>query len=213
MSTLFMSSKGGNCTTVTATAFALIAAQRGQHTVLIDLCGDIPSVVGMTEPASPGVNDWLAESSTADAQALVTSGTPFAEGLVVVHRGARFVEGEPRWDKFVEAISSLPMNIVIDAGIGHVPDALRHAVDAVTMVVKPCYLSLRRAARLPHPTNVFVIDEPGRALTVKDVGHVIGSPVAATIPYNPAIGRAVDAGLLPSRVTTLFGPYFSLSPE
>ena len=208
MSTLFMSSKGGNCTTVTATAFALISALRGQHTVLIDLCGDIPAVIGMTEPASPGVNEWLAESSVADAQALVTSGTPCADGLVVVHRGARFVDGEPRWDKFVEAISSLPMNIIIDAGIGHVPDQLRHAVDNVTMVVKPCYLSLRRAARLPHPTNIFVIDEPGRALTVKDVGHVVGSPVAATIPYDPAIGRAVDAGLLPSRVEQLFSSHF-----
>jgi CO dehydrogenase nickel-insertion accessory protein CooC1 len=211
MSTIFMSPKGGNCTTVTATAYALLMAAQGTNTVLIDLCGDVPAAAGMAEPTTPGVNDWLSESSLSDAQALVTLGTPFDNGLVVVHRGSSFVEGQPRWSDLANAITTLPMNIVIDAGITFLPDELRRAVTHVTMVVKPCYLSLRRASRMQRPTQLFVVCEESRALTIKDVGHVLGMPVTCEIPYTSAISRAVDAGMLPSRAEQLFGPFMTLS--
>ena len=211
MSTIFMSPKGGNCTTVTATAYALLMAARDTHTVLIDLCGDVPAAAGMAEPTTPGINDWLSESSTSDAQALVTLGTPFDNGLVIVHRGSSFVEGQPRWSDLANAITTLPMNIVIDAGTTFLPDELRRAVTHVTMVVKPCYLSLRRASRMQRPTQLFVVCEESRALTIKDVGHVLGMPVTCEIPYTPAISRAVDAGMLPSRAEQLFGPFMTLS--
>ena len=206
-----MSPKGGNCTTVTATAYALLMAARGTHTVLIDLCGDVPAAAGMAEPTTPGINDWLSESSTSDAQALVTLGTPFDNGLVIVHRGSSFVKGQPRWSDLANAITTLPMNIVIDAGITFLPDELRRAVTHVTMVVKPCYLSLRRASRMQRPTQLFVVCEESRALTIKDVGHVLGMPVTCEIPYTPAISRSVDAGMLPSRAEQLFGPFMTLS--
>ena len=206
-----MSPKGGNCTTVTATAYALLMAARGTHTVLIDLCGDVPAAAGMAEPTTPGINDWLSESSTSDAQTLVTLGTPFDNGLVIVHRGSSFVEGQPRWSDLANAISTLPMNIVIDAGTTFLPDELRRAVAHVTMVVKPCYLSLRRASRMQRPTQLFVVCEESRALTIKDVGHVLGMPVTCEIPYTSAISRAVDAGMLPSRAEQLFGPFMTLS--
>ena len=206
-----MSPKGGNCTTVTATAYALLVAARGTHTVLIDLCGDVPAAAGMAEPTTPGINDWLSESSTSDAQTLVTLGTPFDNGLVIVHRGSSFVEGQPRWSDLANAISTLPMNIVIDAGTTFLPDELRRAVTHVTMVVKPCYLSLRRASRMQRPTQLFVVCEESRALTIKDVGHVLGMPVTCEIPYTSAISRAVDAGMLPSRAEQLFGPFMTLS--
>ena len=206
-----MSPKGGNCTTVTATAYALLMAARGTHTVLIDLCGDVPAAAGMAEPTTPGINDWLSESSTSDAQALVTLGTPFDNGLVIVHRGSSFVEGQPRWSDLATAITTLPMNIVIDAGTTFLPDELRRAVTHVTMVVKPCYLSLRRASRMQRPTQLFVVCEESRALTIKDVGHVLGMPVTCEIPYTSAISRAVDAGMLPSRAEQLFGPFMTLS--
>jgi hypothetical protein len=43
---------------------------------------------------------------------------------------------------------------------------------------------------------------------VKDVGNVLGVPVAAEIPYEAAISRAVDAGLLTARAEQLFGAHF-----
>lgn len=202
-----MSPKGGNCTTVTASAVALVAAMRGTNTLLIDLCGDIPAAIGMAEPHGPGINDWLSESNTDSAQQLVMQGAPVIPGLVVVHRGTRFVNGEPRWSDLASAISQLPHDVIIDAGTTFVPDVLTSAVQNVSMVVKPCYLSLRRASRLPRPSNVFVIREENRALTVKDVGNVLGVPIAAEIPYEAAISRAVDAGLLTARAEQLFGNY------
>ena len=209
MSTIFMSPKGGNCTTVTATAYALLLAARGTPTLLIDLCGDIPAAMGMAEPTSPGINDWLREHSTTDAQAIMTMGTKFDNGLIVLHRGSPFVEGQPRWADLARAISSSPINVVIDAGISFIPEELRQAVSHITMVVKPCYLSLRRASRMQRPTELFVVCEEGRALTIKDVGHVLGMPVTCEVPYTPAISRAVDAGMLPSRAEQLFGPYMT----
>ena len=208
MSTLFMSPKGGNCTTVTAAAFALLSASRGVNTVLFDLCGDIPASLGMIEPSSPGINDWLSEHNEGDAETLVKSGTPLMNGLVVVHRGSKFVEGQPRWQALATTIESLPHTVVIDAGITFVPQEVREAVQTVTMVTRPCYLSLRRATHLPKPHNVVVIREESRALTVNDVSHVLGVPILAEIPYNPSISRSVDAGLLPSRVEQLFGTVF-----
>ena len=208
MSTLFMSPKGGNCTTVTASAFALVSAMRGTNTLLIDLCGDVPAAIGMAEPHGPGINDWLNEDNVGDPQQMVMLGTPVIPGLVVLHRGARFVTGEPRWEVLATAISSLPHDVIIDAGTTYVPEVLTQAMKNVSMVVKPCYLSLRRASRLPRPSNVFVIKEENRALTVKDVGNVLGVPVAAEIPYEAAISRAVDAGLLTARAEQLFGNYF-----
>lgn len=207
MSTLFMSPKGGNCTTVTASAYALVSAMRGTNTLLIDLCGDVPAAIGMAEPHGPGINDWLNEDNIGDPQQMVMLGTPVIPGLVVLHRGARFVTGEPRWEALATAISSLPHDVIIDAGTTYVPEVLTQAVNNVSMVVKPCYLSLRRASRLPRPSNVFVIKEDNRALTVKDVGNVLGVPVAAEIPYEAAISRAVDAGLLTARAEQLFGSY------
>ena len=203
-STIFVSPKGGNCTTVTAAARALLSARGGTSTLLIDLCGDVPAVVGMVEPDTPGINDWLAESQVSDAESMVRLGTPLTDGLVVLHRGSRFVEGQPRWSALAEAVGAIPHAVFIDAGTGFVPEEFLAALDKVTMVTRPCYLSLKKATRMRRPHDVCVIREDGRALTVDDVGNVIGAPVTSVIPFEPAISRAVDAGLLTSRVEQLF---------
>jgi hypothetical protein len=204
-----MSPKGGNCTTVTASALALLSAINGRHTLLIDLCGDVPATLGMAEPTRPGINDWLAEHNSSDAPSMVLLGEPVIDGLVVVHRGSKFVEGQPRWHQLADAIASLPHNVIIDAGTGFIPVEIAQRVTAVTMVTKPCYLSLRRATTMPRPHNVVVVREEGRALTVSDVGNVLNVPVIAEVPHSAAIARAVDAGLLPARVEQLFGAHFS----
>ncbi len=207
MSTIFMSSKGGNCTTVTAAAVALLSASRQVNTVLIDLCGDLPATLGLAEPSTPGINDWLSETRNADAQTLMMLGTSVSDGLTLVHRGSQFVEGQPRWSDLAKVITSTSAHIIIDAGTGFLPPELICAVDEVTLVTKPCYLSLRRATTLPRPTNVFVVNEPGRALNSNDVAHVLGVPIGAEIPYDSSISRAVDAGLLAHRVVQLFGQH------
>lgn len=210
MNVIFMSPKGGNCTTVTAAAHAVLTAATHGNTLLIDLCGDIAATLGLPEPTGPGVNDWLGEDRSADAEALVLLGTTVTENLLFVHRGSRFVAGEPRWTEFAAACSSLGARVVIDAGTSFVHPELRRSFDTVAMVTRPCYLSLRRATVLERPTGVYVMREPDRALTTNDVAHVLGVPVLAEVPHTAAISRAVDAGLLGSRAAQLFGDHLPL---
>ena len=79
------------------------------------------------------------------------------------------------------------------------PDA-----DGTTLlVIRPCYLALRRALNLGLCTDasgVVVVTEPGRALGCEDVAAVTGLPVIATIPLRADIARAVDAGVLADRL-------------
>ena len=209
MSIIFTSPKGGNGTTVTAAAHALLCAHRNIRTVLIDLCGDIPAVLGLPEPHGPGVNDWLSEPSAAGSSGLVSHGVEAEPNLLVVPRGARFVEGEPRWSSLAQFIDESPHHVVIDAGVTTLPAVLRGSRATVATVVRPCYLTLRRGVDLPHPVDAFIVDEPGRALTVNDVVHVLGAGRHTVVPHSPAIARAVDAGLLPSRVDQLFGEHLA----
>lgn len=68
------------------------------------------------------------------------------------------------------------------------------------LVTRLDYLALRRAVNLPQaPDGIIVVEEPGRALHVVDAERAIGAPVIAVVAWDPAIARAVDAGLLGTR--------------
>ena len=89
--------------------------------------------------------------------------------------------------------------IIIDTGTRPVTGCDTAAT--MLLVTRPCYLALRRAADTPlRPCGVVLINEPGRALTATDIEAVLGRPILATVPYDPAISRAVDSGLLTTRV-------------
>lgn len=196
MLTIFQSPKGGSGTSVTTAAFALAQAKQHGKALLIDMCGDSPAVLGMSEPDSPGLNDWLAEAHTAGADALLALGARATDTVMVVPQGSRFVTGAPRWDALVEAVTAWDFPVIIDAGTHYVPDTLRAAADSVLLVTRACYMALRRATRMPKATGVVVLREEGRALTVRDVEAVLGVPAVATVPVDAAIARAVDAGVL-----------------
>ena len=72
--------------------------------------------------------------------------------------------------------------------------------DVTYMVVRPCYMALRRAVAADMKADgIVLIEEPGRALTQRDVERALGIPVVAVITFDPAIARSVDAGLLACR--------------
>ena len=72
------------------------------------------------------------------------------------------------------------------------------------LVLRPCYLALRRAVDAPlRPSGVVLVAEPGRALGRRDVEDVLDAPVRAEVPVSPAVARMVDAGLLSRRLPRL----------
>ena len=84
--------------------------------------------------------------------------------------------------------------IVIDGATGPAPEvpATEHY-----LVIRPCYLALRRAlAGERRPRGVVVLVEPERSLTRSDVEDVLGLRVVATMAVEPATARLIDAGLL-----------------
>ena len=47
---------------------------------------------------------------------------------------------------------------------------------------------------------MILVSEPGRALGAGDVEDVLGVPVRAEVAVEPSVARAVDAGLLTTRL-------------
>ena len=201
--------KGGNGTTVVAAALALVLAQHHEAGArLIDMSGDTPSALGMSEPASEGIAEWLSATDHPGAEALNNLMLPVTAHLGVIPRGRNIIvpslvnPDRLRDLALVVAESDLPT--IVDAGSGLATIPIIEYATRSLLIIRPCYLALRRASLLTtKPDGVIVITEPGRALGVHDVESVVGAPVLAEIPFDPAIARAVDAGLLAGRVPTL----------
>jgi hypothetical protein len=71
------------------------------------------------------------------------------------------------------------------------------AADRSLLVLRPCFLALRRAVDAPiRATGVVLVREEGRALGRSDVEDALGLPVVAQVRTSAAVARAVDAGLL-----------------
>jgi hypothetical protein len=193
---LCWAAKGGSGTTVVAASLALLTATR-VPTTLVDLGGDSAAVLGLAEPSGPGVAEWLA-SPTAGADALARLTVPAIAGLDLLPRG-HGPAGE-RWAELAAALAAMP-SAVIDAGTGEPPSELQAAATQSLLVVRPCFLALRRAVQMTSkPTGVVLVDEPGRSLRARDVEHAVGAPVVAEVLVDPAVARAVDSGLLASRL-------------
>jgi hypothetical protein len=193
---LCWSAKGGSGTTVIAAALALVLSQRSATTV-VDLAGDLPAALGIAEPGGPGVREWMA-SPTADTPALDRLHVPVSDSLQLLPRGSAQPIVE-RWTDLAAALAQ--RTTVIDAGTGIPPAALLAAADHNLLVTRPCYLALRLAAASGvQPSGIVLVGEPGRALTARDIERAVGAPVVAELHYDPAVARAVDAGLLAARL-------------
>lgn len=204
------STKGGSGTTVIAALASLHAAQdRDRPILLVDLCGDLPAVFGTAETSS-GLGEWLRSDlvSCSLERALVEL-TP---NLSLLPRGQGPLSAR-RTDDLLEWLASGAV-VVVDAGVlrgegeasGRGSDdelrwRLAAEADRSVLVTRACYLSLRRTVSLPvRPSGVVLVSEAGRALTRSDCERAIGAPVLAAVAVDPDIARAVDAGMLRTRV-------------
>ncbi len=197
--------KGGSGTTVVASTLALMRAAESQRgALLVDLAGDVPAVLGLAEPSGPGISEWFTNRDHGSAMALQSIAVQATANLQMIAQGSKLLDTNLNFTELCTALRTFDIPIIIDAGCGlPSPDLLAHASSSL-LVTRPCYLSLRRAAQLSvSPTGIVLINEVGRALGKHDVEAVIGAPVVAEITFDAAIARAVDAGLLASRIPTI----------
>lgn len=196
MITLCWAAKGGSGTTVVTAAMALASTE---PTLLVDLDGDLPAVFGLPDPDGPGVHDWL--RSDADASRL-TGLEISIDGRISLLPAGRTEQAEgDRWSLLATWLRRHQRPVIVDAGSRPPPPLLLAASDRTLLVTRACYLALRAAVRQTvRPTGVVLIEEAGRALGASDVEASLGAPIVATSLHDPAIARAVDAGLLATRL-------------
>jgi len=196
--------KGGTGTTVVSASLALLLAQRAPAGALLaDLAGDAPAALGLPEPDSPGLSAWLAAGDGVPADALGRLEVEVTTGLALLPRGQGPLT-PARAGLLAALLDTSPRPTVVDCGCPGPADATNAVVAGARrslLVIRPCYLALRRAMQGPmRPSGVVVIHEPGRSLSTDDVRQVIPAPVVAEIVLDPAVARAVDAGMLAGRL-------------
>ena len=207
----FWSPKGGSGTSVVAAAAALVLA-RETDARIVDLAGDQPAVLGFAHDPVPGLLDWMRAGPGAPSDALDHLAVDVAPRLTLLPAGDPL--GEPPVPEagaaLAVALDADPRPAVCDLGRLDAPalPAFAEVAGISIVVVRGCYLGLRRAVRHPAITEAMgaiVIDEHGRSLGAHDVEDVLGLPVLATIPARTSIARAVDAGVLPTRLPDSLG--------
>jgi len=194
---------------VIACGLAAVLARTGAGTggaLLADLSGDAAAVLGVADPPGPGLAEWLGAGPDVAAGALSRLEVAAGPGLALLPWRPPVADLRPgpgRADALVDALSADPRAVVVDCGAAAEGAGLAVAAAAPVslLVLRPCYLALRRALAAPvRPSGVILVTEQGRALGRRDVEDVLGVPVRAEVPVDAAVARAVDAGLLARRV-------------
>jgi hypothetical protein len=205
------SSKGGSGTTVVAGALAAVLGRRGDDgSLLVDLAGDVPVSLGMPEPPGPGVTEWLAAGPEAPIDALGRIEIPATPDVSLLPCGRLGLLDPERAELLAAILAADPRPVVVDVGaigVNGDPDVDRVrrvfalAATHSLLVTRACFISLRRAINLPfRPSGIVLVHESYRSLGGREVADVLGAPIVATVPVDGAIARAVDAGLLASRI-------------
>jgi hypothetical protein len=203
------STKGGVGTSVVAAGLGLLLGQAADAgAVLADLAGDAPAVLGLSEPASPGLAGWLSAGDRVPADALARIEVAAGPGLSLLPRGDGPL-GAARAGVLAAVLDGAGRPAVADCGRVDDPAAAAVAGRASRslLVTRACYIAMRHLHRSPvRPSGVVVITEPGRVLSRHDIEDAARAPVVAEIPIDPQVARLVDAGLLRGRLPRTLHP-------
>jgi hypothetical protein len=197
---------------VVSAALALTLAQRNTAAVrIVDLAGDIPSALGIAEPSGEGISNWLQQQQ--QPQTIQSLQIPVTARVSLIPRGdgplMHHALTAEHCNTLATELDTSHELTVVDAGSGHIPQLVNNATTSL-LVIRPCYLALRKAAHLVvKPHGIVLINEPGRSLGKRDVESVVGAPVLVELPLDPTIARCVDAGLLASRIPTLLSQHLA----
>jgi hypothetical protein len=197
---------------VLAAACSLVLARESAATAgvrLADLDGDQPAIFGLGADPELGLLDWLAAGAEAPAEALDRLVVEVAPGVALLPRG-----GSPRVLAPIPAaeagaalavlLGDAPVTTIADCGSATAPAtrAVAEVATTTVVVIRCCYLALRRAVRSPvlaRTSGVVLVEDAGRSLSAREVSEVLDLPVIARVPSRPAVARAVDAGVLVAR--------------
>ena len=207
----FWSPKGGSGTSVIAAAAALVLAREGPARVA-DLAGDLPAVLGLA--ADPGYRaarlvadrarspDRRARSASRSTRAAVSRCCPSGTGDLAGATPKPARRSPSRCGPIRVRPSST--SGVLGAHSEPALHAFVEVADANVIVVRGCYLALRRAVRVE-------LDRPGERCGVRRRSRPFarrsatsrtcsGVPILATVGVRASTARAVDAGVLPTRL-------------
>lgn len=193
--------KGGVGTSVTSAALAiLLSRDSSRPTYLIDLGGgDQPDILGL-----PAISDGLTHWFTSPDRRLADLAVPVTDTLRLVAPGDGSLPVDESWmAPLALALDELTSraNVVIDAGQLDTSTHLDSLADRRLMVMRPCYVGLRHVvSAVNHWDGLVLVRPPDRVLTTRDVASVCEMPLAAEIDMTPDVSRAVDAGVLRSRL-------------
>ena len=205
------SPKGGSGTSVLAAAAALVLARGPAGGCrLADLDGDQPAIFGFASEPELGLFDWLAAGPETPSEALDRLAVEVAPGvgLLPSGRATSLLDARPAAEAgaaLAVALRDGPLPVVVDCGRAAEPAAraVTEVADATVVVVRGCYLALRRAVgsgALAATSAAVLVEEPGRSLSRREVADVLGVPVVARVPFREQVFRAVDAGVLATRL-------------
>ena len=183
------SPKGGSGTTITSAALAMmLAAQHRGGGFIVDLAGELAPALGIPDPPDTQPVD-------VNASLKLLSFAPRELRTPVEHN----------WKEVANQLLSYDAPVVIDVGTGELNESFERIANRTFLVLRPCYLALRKASnKMSHgylrSDGIIVLEEAGRALTPTDISTVLKTPIVSTIKVDPSVSRAVDAGLLSSRI-------------
>ena len=186
--------KGGQGVTTIAAALATLTAHTGARTLLIDTGGDLAAILGRPEHHGPGLADYLANPNVTLADITI----PISDRLDLIARGTGPIAFTTYTYGLITGGLGEYDTVVIDCALTNTEWPA--SADQRVHVTRNCYLAVRNAIRIPKPTHVVVITEPGRSLSPADIETVLGMPVTATITADIETARIIDAGILTTRL-------------
>jgi hypothetical protein len=166
-------------------------------------------VFGLGADPEVGLADWLAAGVEAPTDALDRLLVEVAPGVALLPCGGIALTPTSAAPEAGAALAvglaSATSPVLVDCGTARAPalQAVVEVADVALVVLRSCYLSLRRAVNSPclrHTAGVVLLDESERTIGASQIGDVLDLPVLARIAVDARIARAVDAGVLSTRL-------------
>ena len=173
---------------------------------LLDLGGDQPAIFGLAADPESGVSDLLRRPAGFGLSELDALAAPAVGGVRIVPQGGMPLDAlvPDRGAELAVLLRDDPACTIVDVGSPEhrVAHPFVELADIALIVLRGCYLALRRAVHSPllaHTQGAIAMLHPERPLGPRDIGDVLQLPVLASLHDHPDVARAVDAGVLPGR--------------